>query len=82
MKNFKEWYMDESRQVGDTGLVQSDYGYHIMYFVGSEDIWYTTAHAELLAEKLAAFVPMAMENFPMTVDYSAIKLGALDLVNG
>lgn len=82
VKNFKEWYMDESRQVGDTGLVQSDYGYHIMYFVGSEDIWYATAHAELLAEKLSVFVPMAMENFPMTVDYSAIKLGALDLVNG
>lgn len=82
VKEFLDWTLDESREVGNYGLIRTEYGYHIMYFVGSEDIWYTTAHAELLAEKLSVFVPMAMENFPMTVDYSAIKLGELDLVNG
>lgn len=32
---FKNWCL-ESHQPGDTGIVESDYGYHIMYFVGSD----------------------------------------------
>ena len=40
MENFKNWYLDESRQPGDTGIVQSEYGYHIMYFVGNSELTY------------------------------------------
>lgn len=32
--SFDAWCFDESRQVGDTGIVESSYGYHIMYFSG------------------------------------------------
>ena len=32
--NFEDWCYDASRKAGDTGIVESDYGYHIMYFVG------------------------------------------------
>ena len=31
--NFEEWSTDKSRKYGDTGIVKSDYGYHIMYFI-------------------------------------------------
>lgn len=31
---FNDWCFDESRESGDTGIVGTDYGYHIMYFVG------------------------------------------------
>ena len=31
---FKEWCLDESRKAGDTGVVETDYGFHVMYFVG------------------------------------------------
>ena len=31
---FNDWCFDESRKSGDTGIVGTDYGYHIMYFVG------------------------------------------------
>lgn len=30
---FEEWCFDDSRQVGDYGIVQTTYGYHIMYYV-------------------------------------------------
>lgn len=75
---FKEWYLDESRQVGDTGLVKSDYGYHVMYFSGSEEIWYATAEADLISETISTVLPAAKETYPMTVDYSAVKLGVVD----
>ncbi|MBE6742297.1 MAG: hypothetical protein E7570_08370 [Ruminococcaceae bacterium] len=33
VKSFEEWSTDKSRKYGDTDIVKSDYGYHIMYFV-------------------------------------------------
>ena len=37
---FNDWCFDASRKAGDTGIVQTEYGYHIMYFVGNSDITY------------------------------------------
>ena len=37
--SFNDWCFDESRQPGDTGIVESDYGYHIMYFDSYGDIY-------------------------------------------
>lgn len=34
---FEKWIFDESRQVGDTDIVKTDFGYHIMYFVHRDD---------------------------------------------
>ncbi len=34
---FDEWIFDESRKEGDTGLVKTPYGYHVMYFVHRDD---------------------------------------------
>ncbi len=31
---FNDWCFDESRKAGDTGVVETSYGYHVMYFVG------------------------------------------------
>ena len=37
--NFEDWCYD-SHKAGDTGIVESEYGYHIMYFVGDSDLTY------------------------------------------
>ena len=37
VKEFEDWCFDESRQTGDTDIVQTDYGYHVMYYVGHAD---------------------------------------------
>ena len=34
---FEEWVYDESRQPGDTGIVMTNYGWHVMYFVSKAD---------------------------------------------
>ena len=36
-ENFDAWIFDESRKVGDTGLVKTQYGYHVMYFSHRDD---------------------------------------------
>ena len=32
--SFEDWCFDASRKPGDTGIVESEYGYHVMYFQG------------------------------------------------
>ncbi|MBQ9762539.1 MAG: peptidylprolyl isomerase [Oscillospiraceae bacterium] len=38
--NFNDWCFDESRKTGDTGLVESEYGYHVMFYVGDSEELY------------------------------------------
>jgi hypothetical protein len=38
--NFNDWCYDASRQTGDTGIVESPYGYHVMYFVADSETNY------------------------------------------
>ena len=37
---FNDWCFDSARQVGDTGIVETDYGCHVMYFSGYSDTSY------------------------------------------
>lgn len=37
---FNNWCFDENRKAGDTGIVETSYGYHVMYFVGQSDETY------------------------------------------
>ena len=52
VKPFENWIYDSSRQVGDTGIVKTNYGYHIMYFVGrqEEPEWKVTVREALAKE--------------------------------
>ena len=38
--NFEAWCFDEGRKAGDTGIVETEYGFHVMYYVGDSDISY------------------------------------------
>ena len=37
---FENWCFDKDRKAGDTGLVETEYGYHIMYFVETNEMTY------------------------------------------
>lgn len=37
---FNDWCFAEGRKAGDTGIVETQYGYHVMYFVGDSDVTY------------------------------------------
>ncbi len=38
--SFNDWCFDAARKSGDTGIVETEYGYHVMYFVGDSDLTY------------------------------------------
>lgn len=70
------WCFDSSRQDGDIGIVRSDCGYHILFYVGSTDSSYTQAETDLKTSALQEQLHLTRETYPMTVTYSAIALNA------
>lgn len=37
---FKTWSVDPDRKKGDTGVIISEYGYHVMFYVGDDEMTY------------------------------------------
>ena len=79
VEEFKQWYLKEERQVGDTGLVKSQYGYHIMYFSFTEPIWLYESKATMLGDNTVAMLEAAQEKWSVEINYKKIVLGFLDL---
>ena len=44
--NFNDWCFAEERKAGDYGIVETEYGYHLIYFVSQDE----TTYRELLIE--------------------------------
>ena len=79
VEEFDEWCFDESRKVGDYGLVKTTYGYHIMFFSASEERWIAECRARIKNDKINEIITNAGKEYPITVDYEKIMLGHLDL---
>ena len=40
MDSFTDWAIDPTRETGDVEIIESEYGYHIMYYVGDDELTY------------------------------------------
>lgn len=79
VKPFEDWCFDASRKPGDTGLVRSDFGYHVMYFVNSTPQWQQFAQQDWVLEKTNQFIETVTARYPMEVNYDAMALGYLPI---
>lgn len=53
---FEGWALDKARKAGDVGIVETTYGYHIMYFIDTETTtWSDVIRDDLAAEKYDSF---------------------------
>ncbi|MGP1544294.1 MAG: peptidylprolyl isomerase [Candidatus Fimenecus sp.] len=54
---FNDWIFDANRKSGDTGIIQSTYGYHVMYFVGvsNRTAWQVDCATEIAKQKFIDF---------------------------
>lgn len=55
---FENWCFDDARKAGDSGIIETEYGYHIMYFVSdnTEDLdWKNTIRTTMGSEDFTAF---------------------------
>lgn len=54
---FNDWCFDASRKPGDTGIIETEYGYHVMYYVGNDhdEAWKTSVKTTLANEAFNTF---------------------------
>ncbi|MBQ4642716.1 MAG: peptidylprolyl isomerase [Oscillospiraceae bacterium] len=76
VETFNNWCFDEARQPGDSGIVKTRFGYHIMYFVGTGTNNLTgTIEPSVTTEKVSAWV----ENF--SVNATEERTEAFDTID-
>lgn len=78
---FNDWCFDADRKAGDTGIVRTTYGYHIMYFCGTADTraWFDTAKEDMAAELANEKINELCETYAEEFDYS--NMWVFDLVS-
>lgn len=77
--SFNDWCFDASRKTGDYGLVKTDYGYHVMYFVDTQPQWKYYAESDWVGEETNKMIDKLVEKNPMDVVYENITLGNVNL---
>lgn len=79
---FDQWIFDKNRKAGDTDIVETDYGYHVMYFVANDGKYYdatirnSKAQIDLQAEldELFESDTYKLTYGPRTVEFAEKKL--------
>lgn len=76
---FNDWCFDEARQIGDTDIVKTQFGYHVMYFVGSEEVWFTQTRSAYISDQSNKIVENALNQFTVEINYKKIVLTNVEL---
>lgn len=78
--NFNDWlfslgeYEGIERKIGDTGLVETSYGWHIMYYNGDgHEYWYESAKADFIESEMEDWFEAKSDEFKVTVNDKAIS---------
>lgn len=74
--NFDAWCFDENRKEGDTGIVESDYGYHVMYFVGENEVevWERDVEDTMRQRDFDAYEAQISENIEVETHWLGLMM--------
>jgi len=78
---FDAWIFDEARETGNYGLVKTEFGYHLMYYVSGEDAWYLyglSSSDGLLSMTCYEKITEYSDANPMEVAFDKIVFGMAD----
>lgn len=64
---FEGWALAEGREAGDVGIVETEYGYHIMYFIAKDEVssWSSVIKEEKVNTEFTEFDEKLMEAAPI-----------------
>ncbi len=79
---FNDWCFDEARKTADTGIVETEYGYHVMYYVGESETNYRDymITEDLRAEKVEEWHKKLIEG--ITLSELNLKYVDMDMILG
>lgn len=74
-EGFEKFCFEEGRQPGDTGIVKTEYGYHVMYFVGeNREAWHVKAEEKMSAEHFDSFFAESTEGQKVSTNMLAMNM--------
>jgi len=75
VSEFEDWCYEPGRKSGDTGIVESTYGSHIMYFAGYTDTqyWHYACEDALRSEAYSDWYSATMESVTAEVDENGMS---------
>lgn len=73
---FSDWCFDPERAPGDSGIVRTPYGYHIMYFVEQTEnrAWFDTVMTEMVEARVETRITELCETYPVLFDYTLVRI--------
>lgn len=75
VSEFNDWIFDPARRSGDTDIVETSYGYHIIYFIGEGlPRWRAEVETDLISEKYTAMYNDLVQKYTVTTSDFAMKL--------
>ena len=82
VKTFEEWCFDPARKAGDHGMVKTEYGYHVMYYVSGEVGWIRYCRQGAQQEKVYAMEDQLAKDNAVQANYGSIGFAAVDFSVG
>ena len=73
---FNDWCFDAARKPGDTDIVETEYGFHVMYFVEQTDSyqWKNVAEENYPLAYMDTEIRNMVDAYPMEIHYEDITL--------
>ena len=83
VEEFNDWSFDQSREYGDTEIVQTTYGYHIMFFLKQTDtrVWFDTVMGTMASDSANAALEALKEVYPANFDFTQVRIFDLVVAN-
>ena len=79
VEEFLAWAIDPARVVGETDIVKTQFGYHIMYYVSGVPYWMNQATIQLASDRMTAKTNEAEVKWPIEITFKKIALAELNL---
>ena len=79
VEGFDDWIFAEGRKYGDHTLVKTVYGYHIIFYVATEDAWVRYCHSNYANDITTNQMQQFAENYTSETEYDLIAIGNVTL---
>lgn len=79
VEGFDDWIFAEGRKYGDHALVKTVFGYHIMFYVATEEAWVRYCQANYANDIVTNQMQQFAENYTSKTEYDLIAIGKVDL---
>lgn len=75
VENFLNWSVDSARKPGDTGIIESEYGYHVMYYSSANgETWYENIKDEIFNDNYNAIFDELTSKYVKTVKFNSLPI--------